>query len=310
MDFQCFVSSLKLEKNLSPTTIRAYANDLDIFSRFAEGVGKSTVANIDRAAIVEFIEYMKQSTAGRLDQLGLSDATIARRLTAISGFLDYTRATTLPELRNPIKEMKRIKRKSKYKRKLVKAVDEDVLDRLLSGITVLRDRILFALYLATGLRLSELQQLDRGSIALELRVNDKGREYVTGSGQVIGKGDKERFFYVDKETVPLYAQYLDTRKDDSPALFLSERKQRMSPRAIQYTLSEWCRKLNLPHIHPHQLRHSYATRLANADIDHLQLKDLMGHSDFQTTLGYFKINEEKIAQGYFAAMEIYRPTSH
>ena len=126
MDFQCFVSSLKLEKNLSPTTIRAYANDLDIFSRFAEGVGKSTVANIDRAAIVEFIEYMKQSTAGRLDQLGLSDATIARRLTAISGFLDYTRATTLPELRNPIKEMKRIKRKSKYKRKLVKAVDEDV----------------------------------------------------------------------------------------------------------------------------------------------------------------------------------------
>jgi hypothetical protein len=59
----------------------------------------------------------------------------------------------------------------------------------------------------------------------------------------------------------------------------------------------------------HQLRHQYATRLANADCDPMHLKDLMGHNDFNTTLGYFKIREEKIAQGYFAAMEVYRPSS-
>jgi site-specific recombinase XerC len=99
---------------------------------------------------------------------------------------------------------------------------------------------------------------------------------------------------------------LATRTDDNPAFFLSERKGLISARAIQYTLSTWCQKLGLPHIHPHQLRRSYATRLADA----VQLKeDLMGHNDFNTTLGYFKIRAEKIAQGYFAAMEIYRPTS-
>jgi site-specific recombinase XerC len=134
-------------------------------------------------------------------------------------------------------------------------------------------------------------------------------EVFSGSGEVIGKGSKLRRFYVGTETIPIYAQYLTTRTDDHPALFLSERKGRLSARAIQFTLSAWCRKLGIPHIHPHQLRHSYATRLANAGINEMQLKDLMGHADFNTTLGYFKIREERIATGYFSAMEVYRPRS-
>ena len=83
----------------------------------------------------------------------------------------------------------------------------------------------------------------------------------------------------------------------------------MSARTIQYTLATWCRKLELQHIHPHQLRHVYATRLANADCDPIHLKDLMGHNDFNTPLGYFKIREDKISQGYFAATEVCRPSA-
>jgi len=177
---------------------------------------------------------------------------------------------------------------------------------LISGTTVLRDKVMFALYLSTGLRLAELQQLNRESITFDLRVDEQGRESYSGSGEVIGKGSKLRKFYVAPETLPVYAQYLATRTDDDPALFLSERKTRISTRAIQYALSVWCQKLGLPHTHPHQLRHSFATRLANSGIRDLHLKDLMGHADFNTTLGYFKIRDEKIAQGYFAAMEVYR----
>jgi site-specific recombinase XerC len=165
---------------------------------------------------------------------------------------------------------------------------------------------MFALYLSTGLRLTELQQLNRDSITFDLRVDEQGRESFSGSGEVVGKGSKLRKFYVAAERLPLYAQYLATRTDGNPALFLSERKTRISIRAIQYTLSVWCQKLGLPHMHPHQLRHSFATRLANSGIRDSHLKDLMGHNDFNTTLGYFKIRDEKIAQGYFAAMEIYR----
>jgi integrase len=80
------------------------------------------------------------------------------------------RTTTLPDLRNPIKEMKRRDRRKRN----CKAVDEDILDQLTSGITVLRDKMIFALYLSTGLRLAELQQLNRDSITFDLRVNERG----------------------------------------------------------------------------------------------------------------------------------------
>lgn len=302
MNFQPFLECIALQRNFSPTTVRAYTNDLSIFSRFMDARGKSTVEEMDRALIVGFIDDMKQSSSGRLGKTGLSDATISRRLAAVSGFLDYVRATSLPNLRNPVRELKRKNRKNKGCR----AVDEAILDQLTLGITILRDRVLIAMYLSTGLRLSELQQLNRDSITFDLRINERGAENFSGSGDVVGKGSKLRRFYVDQGTLPLYAEYLATRTDDNPALFLSERQTRLSARAIQYTLAAWCRKLNLPHIHPHQLRHVYACRIANAGIDPMQLRDLMGHSSFTTTLGYFKIREEKIAQGYFAAMEVYR----
>jgi site-specific recombinase XerD len=101
----------------------------------------------------------------------------------------------------------------------------------------------------------------------------------------------------------ILSKYLLNRVDDNPALFLSERKQRMSVRAIQYTLGAWCRKVGYSHINVHRLRHSYATRLANANIDSMILKDLMGHRSLSTTQGYFKLTDTTLARGYFAAME-------
>jgi site-specific recombinase XerC len=148
-----------------------------------------------------------------------------------------------------------------------------------------------------------MRQLDRESILIEVEVDPMGHEHITGSGEVVGKGNKRRKFYVDETTLNLYAEYYATRTDDNPALFLSERKQRMSVRAIQYTLGEWCRKLGFSHINVHRLRHSYATRLANANIGSMVLKDLMGHSSFTTTQRYFKLTDTTLARGYFSAME-------
>ncbi len=77
----------------------------------------------------------------------------------------------------------------------------------------------------------------------------------------------------------------------------------MSVRAMQYTLSTWCTRLGSPHINVHRLRHSYATRLANANISSMVLKDLLGHSSFATTQRYFKLTDNTLARGYFSAME-------
>ncbi len=100
MDFQHYLNCLKNEKNFSPTTVRAYANDLAIFDRFMATRGKLTIAEVDRPFITAFIQSLKQSDAGRLSSDGLSDATIARGLAVVSSFMDFVRATTLPDLRN------------------------------------------------------------------------------------------------------------------------------------------------------------------------------------------------------------------
>jgi site-specific recombinase XerC len=149
-------------------------------------------------------------------------------------------------------------------------------------------------------------RLDRDAVTITVVV-ENGKERIEGSGTVLGKGQKIRTFFVDETSLVLYSKYLATRTDDHPALFLSERKQRMSVRAIQYTLQTWCKRLAAPHINVHRLRHTFATRLADGDISAMVLRELMGHDSFTTTLGYIKTSEKKLARGYFSAMENHNP---
>jgi site-specific recombinase XerD len=279
MDFEPFLRHFETNRNCSPQTIRAYRSDLKMFGAFLQDRSVSRLSQVDHSIIKEYIEHMHQKVNLRFAKIGLADSSIARRLAAISSYFEFVRATSEPKLRNPLSEL------------------------LISGITNIRDRTLMTLFLATGLRVSEMQQLNRDSITIELEVDARGQDHICGSGEVVGKGNKRRRFFVDEETLYLYSEYLATRIDDNPALFLSERRQRISVRAIQHTLTIWCQRLGSPHINVHRLRHSYATKLANANISSIVLKDLMGHSSFTTTQRYFKLNDTTLARGYFSAME-------
>jgi site-specific recombinase XerD len=299
MNIEPFLNHLQTRRRCSLETVSAYRSDLKLFGAFLQGRSITRIAEVDHAVINAYIEYMRTMDNPRFRRTGLSDASMARRLAAVSGYLEYLRATTQPKLRNPVKDFVRKWQKNNEP----KPVEEYTLDLLLASITNVRDRALFTLFVATGLRVSEMHQLDRDSITIELEVDPKGEEHVTGCGEVIGKGNKRRKFYVDGTTLMTYAEYLDTRSDDNPALFLSERKQRMSVRAIQSTLQGWCKKVGFSHINVHRLRHTYATRLANANISSMVLKDLMGHRSFTTTQRYFKLTDTTLARGYFSAME-------
>ena len=145
--------------------------------------------------------------------------------------------------------------------------------------------------------------LDRNTISFDVAVGPGGDDRVVGSGEVVGKGNKSRAFFVDEITLDQYADYLASRTDNNPALFLSERNQRISVRAIQFTLAVWCRRLGLPHINVHRLRHSYGSRLASANINSMILMDLMGHTSYTTTQNYVKLHDTTLARGYFAAAE-------
>lgn len=299
MNFEPYLEHLAINKRCSPQTIRAYRSDLKLFGVFAEHQSITRVAQVDHVTIRHYIEHMQQKDNPRFAQAGLSGASIARRLAALNGYFEYVRATHDYKLRNPLRELSNRWRKNDQP----KPVDEPTLDSLLEGITNERDRILFSLFLATGLRVSEMHQLNRDSIKIEVTTNAAGEEQILGVGEVIGKGGKRRTFYVDEATLMNYANYICQREDQHEALFLSERKQRMSVRAIQYTLDVWCRRLGLKHINVHRLRHSFATRLANTNISSLVLKDLMGHASFNTTAKYFRLTDTTLARGYFSAME-------
>jgi site-specific recombinase XerD len=270
-----------------------------LFGIFLLEQSVTRISQIDHAVISAYIESMRQRTNPRFGRSGLAESSMARRLAAVSSYLEFTRGTTNPKLRNPLKDIARRWQKNDEP----KPVEEYTLDLLLASITNVRDLTLFTLFLATGLRISEMHQLDRNSITIELEIDPKGKEHVTGCGEVVGKGNKRRKFYVNEEMLLTYAKYLDTRTDDIPALFLSERQQRMSVRAIQYTLGALCRRIGFSNINVHRLRHTYATRLANANISSMVLKDLMGHKSFSTTQRYFKLTDTTLARGYFSAME-------
>lgn len=306
MDFEPFLQYLDTQRRCSSQTIRAYRNDLTLFDAFLRDRSIFRISKVDHVVINDFIATMRERPNPRFGRTGLLDASIARRLAAVSSYFEFMRATSDAQMRNPIKNLSRRWQKNKEP----KPVDELVLDLVITGISNLRDRTLFTLFLASGLRISEMHQLNRNSIRIE--ADDLGpdddlyapsQDHITGSGEVVGKGNKRRAFYVDEDTLLLYSKYLATRTDEHPALFLSERKTSLSVRAIQYTLTSWCKKLGAPHINVHRLRHSYATRLANANVSSMVLMKLMGHANPSTTMGYFKLTDTTLARGYFSAME-------
>lgn len=305
MDFEPFLAHWATNKSASPRTICAYRNDLKLFEAFCHDRGIRRITQVDHGVINAYIEHMQSKPNPRFDRTGLADSSIARRLAAISSYLEYVRATSNHKLHNPLRDLTRRWSKNDDP----KAVDDTALEQLLAGITNLRDRVLMTLFVSTGLRVSEMHQLNRDTIRFDLETDEQGQEHVRAYGEVIGKGNKRRIFFVDELTLELYAEYMATRTDTDQALFLSERRQRMSVRAIQYTLDAWCKKLGLRHINVHALRHSYATQLANANISSMLLKDLMGHNSLSTTQRYFKLHDTTLARGYFSAMEYLRGTS-
>jgi site-specific recombinase XerD len=302
MNYEPFLEHLTAVKNYSPETIRVYGNDLKIITEHLRESGVKKPRQVDQRVVADLVNWMRSSSNGRTGSPGLADASIARRLASLSSFLDYVQATTDPSQKNPVKNLPHKWKKNREP----KPIDELTIDLLLSSIDGdehLRDKTLFFLLLATGLRVSEVQQLNRDTITFEAETDQEGTVRLSGSGEVVGKGGKTRMFYIAGYALELLADYLAKRNDNVPALFLSERKQRMSVRAIQERLGFWCKKLGFSHINVHRLRHTYATRLANANINSMVLKTLMGHSSFNTTQQYFKLTDKTLARGYFAAME-------
>lgn len=189
---------------------------------------------------------------------------------------------------NPSYKLKKVKEE----KRLRKSVNEITFEQIRLACKNKRDRAIVEFTYATGLRVSEL-----------VNVNISDLDFYSNSLKVVGKGNKERVVLFSDIAKYYIQQYLDTRNDNNPALFISNKSpyNRLSQRTIQKIFSEIGKSLHLDiSLHPHILRHTFATKLAStADITVVQ--KLLGHEDINTTMIYAEVNKEKISYQYKAS---------
>lgn len=304
MDINGFLESLDTP---STETLRAYRQTLERFEGFLREK-HLRVTQVKPSTITEFISNLRQHK-GRTVGDSIAPATVGRHLAVLSSFFAFLRQDdSNGSLRNPVDRVKR----PKIDNDTPRAVDEDVLATLVNGITNVRDKAIVLLFIYSGLRLDELRQLDKTTIITRTKTMPDGCKEPYGYGEVTGKGRKHRNFIIGPAAVLALRTYVREYRrsaDDNPALFLSSHRGRLSSRAIQYTVATWCKRLGISHIHVHQLRHSFATRMVNAGMSASALRDLLGHKGLKTTERYFRIKPERLTREYFSVMEFVKKTS-
>lgn len=270
------------QQGKSAHTLSAYGRDLTELVRLLTEGSSETAQDLTRR---DFVAALK-----RLSQQGLSERTLARKLSAWrqycgwlvqSGMMDNDPTFNLKAPRLP--------------ERLPKALPQEELNHMLDstpsddGLAV-RDHALFELMYGSGLRLSEIHGLDLGDVLL-----DEGWVSVTG------KGRKERQVPLSGKSVEALRAYLSERvaADSETALFTGKNGTRLGQRQIQKRLQVWAvQQGSGQHISPHMMRHSYASHLLQSSRDIRAVQELLGHSNLSTTQIYTKLDFDHLAKVY------------
>lgn len=280
-----FLDQLAHQRRLSPGTVRNYARAIE--ELFASNGG---------VPLEKLEPQHLRRTASQLHSRGMSGRTIAYVLSGWRGFFDWlVKHRNFPH--NPCVGL----RAPKSPKALPKALSPDLMARLLEapaeGPAQSRDKAMFELFYSSGLRLAELVGLEAAEGDGMLRQAE-----VT----VTGKGAKTRTVPVGGKACTAIAAWLAERDElASPgetALFVGARGRRISPSSVRYALSQHARRLGLAqHVHPHMLRHSFATHLLQSSGDLRAVQEMLGHSSISTTQVYTHLDFQHLAKAYDAA---------
>lgn len=290
-----FLDFLKHERRYSNHTIVAYRKDLEVFYRFLADSGGALLDQIHYQDIRLYMVY--------LNECGLSQRSIARKLSTLRSFFKYClRKSWIHQ--DPM-ELVTYRLRSDY---LPEFFYESEIKALIDAVKhsqlafPLRNLALLELLYATGMRVSECCQLAKDQLDLELQII-----------RVVGKGNKERILPFGDPAAEALRDYLEKErpilltKSPSPAshskfIFLSERGQGLSTDQIRYLLDQLVQEsqLNLK-IHPHKLRHSYATHLLDHGADLRSVQELLGHENLSSTQIYTHITSDKMRKAYLQA---------
>ncbi|WP_332878033.1 tyrosine recombinase XerC [Massilia sp. S19_KUP03_FR1] len=285
-----YLAQLATQRRLSPHTVAAYRRDLAVLARLCE------------PAAIETVEHaMIRRYAAKLHGEGMSPRTIARLLSGWRGFFAYL-AEHAGLAANPVDGV-RAPRRAKG---LPKALSVDAAVQLMTANThghpepaELCNRAMFELLYSSGLRVSELTSLD---LAWTDAKSLSWYDLAGGDVVVTGKGNKMRRVPVGAPARAALAAWLAVRppaQDGSAALFLTARGARMTPRAVQQRLKQHAILSGSPvHVHPHVLRHSFASHLLQSSGDLRAVQELLGHASITSTQVYTALDFQHLAAVY------------
>jgi integrase/recombinase XerD len=279
-----YLDQLRVERALSPNTLLAYSRDLGKLLRFAEQYGLTDPAQLD---LGHFSQWL-----ARLTRTKLSARSLARHLSAVRGWMKFMLREGYVH-----KDATALVTRPKIGRRLPRTVSVDDMLSLITAPDVrtlrgLRDRAMMGLAYACGLRVSELVRLD-------LRDVDMKRGMVVA----LGKGDKRRLIPVGEQALDWLREYLEARALDASAqstlLFPSPRGRALTRQGFWKIIGNYSRAVGLrERVHPHQVRHSFATHLLVGGADLRSVQTLLGHADISTTEIYTHVTRDHVRKAY------------
>lgn len=290
-----YLDVLQKQRNLSPHTISNYQLDLRDLDAFANGKELASLTYFD----------LRRLTSQRHAQ-GLSARSISRKLSCWRGFYRWLAdQTTLAA--NPVDGIKAPKKE----KSLPKALGADDAVRLVSQKTSNEptpcvNRAMFELLYSSGLRVSELVGLDVADINENGYTSLGWVDINQAEVRVTGKGNKQRIVPVGKPALVAISEWLLLRpmllKTDDRPLFLTERGTRMSVRLVQLRLKAHAQTIGIPaDVHPHVLRHSFASHVLQSSGDLRAVQEMLGHSSIAATQVYTSLDFQHLAKVYDAS---------
>jgi len=281
-----FLEYLEFEKRYSPHTISNYQRDLSSLLDYLNEQNITDWQAVKPQTIRLFVANRHRKGSG--------GKSIGRQLSAIRSLYQYLQkhqaVTNNPAMDIPA---------PKSGKKLPAALDIENIEQLLnstdqSAIAV-RDRAMIELMYSAGLRLTELINLDLGMLDLS-----------AGIARVTGKGSKQREVPIGRAAIKAVKAWLTHRQEvadsDENALFVSNRGNRISPRTVQQRMKQLAQKQGLDqHLHPHKLRHSFASHMLESSGDLRAVQELLGHADISTTQVYTHLDFQHLAKVYDTA---------
>lgn len=283
---QEFIDYLGHEKGLAINTLESYGRDLKQYYGFLSGDATMSLAGASQSTIVAYLMYLRKQ--------GKATATIARRLAALKAFYqflvkeNYVAKDPTGELSSP-----------KLERKLPKVLTVEEVERLLSqpdatGSAGKRDKAMLELLYATGIRVSELVNLDVSDIDLK-----------EGFTRCMGKGSKERVVPMGEMAIAALRSYLENARlkliaePKEKAVFVNHHGKRLTRQGFWKIVKKYAAQAQISkEITPHTLRHSFATHLLENGADIRAVQEMLGHADISTTQIYTHVTKDRLKDVY------------